>query len=115
MDETEKELYLRYSKASDSAELSRATFDFLPRADVWEHVCLVKGGEDGMRLAFYHNGKKKGEGEKESRFRSFCYQESRSFLKKSQVRNCFEISLGKCGILHAVLNFTLACVLVSKR
>ena len=82
VDETEKELYLRYSKASDSAELSRATFDFLPRADVWEHVCLVKGGEDGMRLAFYHNGKKKGEGEKDNRFRIFLISRIKVFFQK---------------------------------
>ncbi len=43
------------------------TFEFLPRLDVWEHVCFVKGpadeaGGDYKKVDFYYNGKHKGDG-----------------------------------------------------
>ncbi len=72
IDETAKELYFRYSKSAESAELTRVTFDLLPRLDVWEHVCFVKGPDDQAegegvykKLKFFYNGMLKGEGESE--------------------------------------------------
>ena len=45
----------------------QASFDWLPRRDIWEHVCFVKMEEEGLelpQLKFFVNGEEKGKGER---------------------------------------------------
>ena len=66
MDETEKQIYLKYSLSKESNELTRINFDWIPRLDTWEHLCFVKKPEKEKELnqiKFFVNGENKGQGE----------------------------------------------------
>ena len=66
MDEIEKETYFKYYKGrQDGSGLTIITFDWIPRLDTWEHVCVSKRPEKGKRLnqlKFFVNGEQKGQG-----------------------------------------------------
>ncbi len=66
MDETKGQIYFKYSVSDDSDELTRVSFDWLPRLYAWEHICFVKKPEkdaDLKQLKFFVNGEPKGQGE----------------------------------------------------
>ena len=67
LDESEMQIYLKYSLSDESNELTRESFDWIPRLDTWEHLCFVKKPEVGKKfsqLKFFVNGENKGQSKK---------------------------------------------------
>ena len=65
VDEIKKEIYFKYSVSDDSDDVARLAFEWLPRLDIWEHVCFVKKPdpkEDLNQVKFFVNGEAKGQG-----------------------------------------------------
>ena len=61
------QIYFKYSVSALSNELTRLVFDWMPRLNVWEHICFMKKPEKDRELSqlkFFANGENVGKGEK---------------------------------------------------
>lgn len=64
IDEKKKVTFMKFSADDESDELTRLEFDWIPRPDVWEHICLVKKPERGKKFSqvkFFVNGQPSGQ------------------------------------------------------
>ena len=76
MDEAKGQIYFKYSVSALSNELTRLVFDFVPRVNVWEHVCFMKKPDkegESNQLKFFVNGENKGKGKKETHKINQCF------------------------------------------